>query len=62
MTVNKKTGFKQMVAEAEAKIDTLSVQDAMELVGQDDVAGERHLRAQLCGQLLAAANRPLANA
>ena len=37
MTVNKKVGFKQLVAEAEAQIDTLSVQTAIDLVGADDV-------------------------
>ena len=37
MTVKKKVGFKQMVAEAEAEIDILTPNEAMKLVGQDDV-------------------------
>ena len=37
MTVKKKVGFKEMVAEAEAQIDILTPQQAIELVGADDV-------------------------
>ena len=37
MTVKKKVGFKQMVAEAESQIDILTPTQAMDLVGQEDV-------------------------
>ena len=37
MTVHRKTGFKEMVETAEREIDILSVDEAMKLVGQDDV-------------------------
>lgn len=37
MTVKKKVGFKQMVEQAEAQIDILSPQEAMALVGEEDV-------------------------
>ena len=37
MTVNTKTSVKQMVAEANAQIDTISAQEALSLHGQDDV-------------------------
>lgn len=37
MTINARLGFKQMVEEAEKEIDFLAVEDAIELVGADDV-------------------------
>ena len=37
MTVNIKKGFKQLVDEAEDRIETLSVDDAIKLHGRDDV-------------------------
>ena len=37
MTVNAKLGFQQMVREAEREIDFLSVEQAIALVGDDDV-------------------------
>lgn len=37
MTVTKKVGFKELVAAAEAEIDVLSVEEAMQLVGDEGV-------------------------
>ena len=37
MTVNVKTGFKQMVAEAEREIEVVSAKDAIAMHGADDV-------------------------
>lgn len=37
MTINAKVGFKQMVAEAEKEIDFLAIDDAIGLVGAEDV-------------------------
>ncbi len=37
MTINAKIGFKQMVAEAEKEIEFIAVEEAMALIGRDDV-------------------------